>query len=1161
MLTMRILLLLFMFLAVGINVALAQRDLKDIPVPDPELEKATFVLPEGFEVNLFAADPQIAKPIQMNFDPEGRLWIASSEVYPQIEPGQEANDKILILQDKDGDGVSDETKVFAGGLLIPTGIEPGDGGAYVGASTELLHFTDKDGDGEADERRVVLSGFGTEDTHHILHTLRWGQEGLLYMSQSIYIHSHVETPWGVKRLNAGGIWQFRPETLQLDVFARGLVNTWGTDFNQWGVTFATDGAGGEGINYMVPGASYVTAYAAPRILQGLNPGSPKHCSLEIVDSTHFPDDWRGSFIANDFRGHRVCRFVLKESGSGFVSQEQQEVIKSDHVAFRPVDVKVGPDGALYIADWYNPIIQHGEVDFRDERRDHTHGRIWRVSYTGGKKPELPKFRQLTCEELVGQLASPDAWIRRQAKRVIKERGMQGERAEMLSALKHWARTMDNTAPGYHQRRLEALWTYQALDEVEPELLDSLLRSTNADARAAASRVVGHWWSRLDNPQQMLELRVQDEHPRVRLEAVRVLTHSTDPHAIELALTALDGLKSDRDVWLDYALWLTARDLQPIWQPALLGGTVNFGGNVTHLVFALKSAGSSETVPLLAKLLAEDKLPAADLGDALEVVSQFGSPEELEKVLGIALSAPPERAIPLLQTLLRAGKSRGVRPAGSLDSFAALLEADQPEIQSLAARCVGAWKFESLLPALDIMAKSEATLPGVRLAVVEALSDFENNDMAVNTLAALVDSSALPEVARQAIMGLVRARPQQGATAAVAWLSRLETPTEAQPLFAVVLARKDGPGLLSEAIRGQMIPKDVAIVGLRAAQSSGQDLKDFIEALRVAGNVSTEPVKLMPEEMLAFVDAVAKQGDPARGEEIYRRSDLACLKCHAIGPAGGQVGPNMLSLGSTAQLDYIVESLLDPAAKVKEGFHTAVVASSDGQVYSGIKLRETDRDLILRDAEDRELKIPLDSIEEQNVGNSLMPAGLTASLTTQEIYDLAAFLSALGKLPEYTVTPVQRVRLWEVLNATPEAAYQLRRVSYAHAASDDPAFTWSRTYSNVRGYFSLEDLPSGFVKKEFGQNRSAAGMRGVGFARFTFEAAGAGVAILKFNDIAGLQIWHNGLPLEAAPEMNVPVSMGPQRFTFAIDAGQRQTPLDVQISEPEGQTLIQLPTGK
>jgi putative membrane-bound dehydrogenase-like protein len=286
--------------------AFAQRDLKNIPDPDPEEERKTFIVADGFEVNLYAADPLLAKPIQMNFDAQGRLWIASSEVYPQVKPGQKATDKILVLEDKNGDGKADKTTVFADGLLIPTGVIPDDnGGAYVVNSTELLHLQDRDADLKADESRIALSGFGTEDTHHLLHTLRWGPDGCLYMNQSIYIHSHVETPYGVKRLNGGGIWRFRPETLELDVFCEGFVNSWGHHQDRWGQSFATDGAYGEGINYVFPGSVFVAAPGAKRRVEGLNPGSPKHCGLEIVSGRHLPDDWQGSMITNDFRAHRV----------------------------------------------------------------------------------------------------------------------------------------------------------------------------------------------------------------------------------------------------------------------------------------------------------------------------------------------------------------------------------------------------------------------------------------------------------------------------------------------------------------------------------------------------------------------------------------------------------------------------------------------------------------------------------------------------------------------------------------------------------------------------------------------------------------------------------------------------------------------------------------
>ncbi|TXT36559.1 MAG: membrane-bound dehydrogenase domain-containing protein, partial [Planctomycetota bacterium] len=597
---------LLILIGLSTSSVFAQRELKDIPDPDPEIERKSFIVADGFEVNLFAADPLIHKPIQMNFDPQGRLWIAASEVYPQIAPGQKANDKILVLEDTDGDGRSDKTTIFADGLLIPTGVEPGDGGAYIAASTELLHLKDTDGDGKADESRVVLSGFGTEDTHHILHTLRWGPDGMLYMNQSVYIHSHIETPHGVRRLNAGGIWQFRPETMKLEVFARGFVNAWGHAFDDYGVSFATDGAGGEGINYVVPGASYVTAFGAERILSGLNPGSPKLCGLEIVSGRHLPDDWQGNLIANDFRGHRVCRYIVSEDGAGFSSREQVELIKSNHVAFRPIDVKMGPDGAIYIADWYNPIIQHGEVDFRDPRRDHTHGRIWRVTAKNRPLVPRPKLVGATVPELLEHLKAPEQWTRHNAKRVLKELWLHGSPQILQSQISEPIRlameSIKDDEPLSERYRLEGLWLYQSFNAMPVGFLKRVLQSKDANIRAAAIRLIPDWQERMRKWRAKLPPRIQpsypdpldliatviiDDHPRVRLEAVRALASVPDVRSAELAMVDLD---KPVDKWLDYALWIAARDLAPHWLPLVEKGEFNFNGNAKHLAFAIKSAG-------------------------------------------------------------------------------------------------------------------------------------------------------------------------------------------------------------------------------------------------------------------------------------------------------------------------------------------------------------------------------------------------------------------------------------------------------------------------------------------------------------------------------------------------------------------------------------------
>ena len=1147
----------------------AQRDLKVIPPVDPELERATFVLPEGFEVNLFAADPAIAKPIQMNFDPQGRLWLVSSEVYPHIEPGAEATDKVLVLEDADGDGVSDQTHVFADGLLIPTGIAPGDGGCYVGASTELLHFADHDGDLEADEERVVLSGFGTEDTHHIIHTLRWGPEQRLYFSQSIYIHSHVETPWGVRRLNAGGIWQFRPDTLRLEVFAKGLVNTWGTDFDDHGATFATDGAGGEGINYMVPGAYYTTAYAAPRILQGLNPGSPKHCGLEIACSTHLPDDWYGSFLTNDFRGHRVCRFSLREDGAGFVSQEQQEVIKSDHPAFRPVDVKIGPDGAIYIADWYNPIIQHGEVDFRDERRDHTHGRIWRVTYNDKPLVERPQLVDGPTEELLEELTSANGFNRRQAQRLLKEQG-----PDVLHAAKRWARGLDNSLPDYHRRRLEALWLYLAHDVVEPELLQSLLVCRDAGVRAAATRVIGDWHARLPNGLELLEARVADDHPRVRLEAVRALALIPQPQSIEIAARALDSptertyqfeAEGERrpaapddfvfDEWLDYALFLTSRELQPVWEPALLKGEIDFDGSARRMAFVLKSAGSSATVPVLMELLASGQVSDGDEADVLDVVASFGRPQDLQQLLSLAIDTEADDVTHrYLHALVEAFRRRKAQPAGPVEGLLSRVTEAAPAVRATAARLVGMWKWEGGRSWLAEAAASTEGPMETRLAAIDGLSDF-GGQPAMRTLQGLTAGEHPPQVRQQAIMGLLVIAPQDAARRAANYLRAPADPTATAPLFTAFINRPKVAEALAEALEknaaaGEAIPADVAVLGLRTVRASGKRSERLEAALATAGGVSSEPVQMSPEELKELADHVRRSGDPARGELVYRRADLACQKCHSIGDAGGVVGSNLVSLGATAQVDYLLQSLLDPNAKVKEGYHTVVIVDNDGKQWAGIKLRQTDDAVVLRDAEGREFEVPLASIDVEAPGISLMPAGLTEKLTQQELIDLTAFLSALGRLPEYTVSQSRIARRWQVMQAAQEAAHRLRRVSYAQAATDDAAFQWQTAYSTVAGVLPLSELPEVAVK-----NRSAAGTRGVSFVRCEIAVTQPSAVNLLFNAVEGLQVWLDEQPVDVSPETPVELTAGRHRLTISIDRSVREEGVSLELAVPEGSGAI------
>ena len=579
----------------------------------------------GIEVNLFAENPSLAKPIQMNFDPQGRLWVATSSVYPQVKPGQVADDKIIVLEDTTGNGRVDKTTVFADGLFIPTGIEPGNGGAYVAQSTQLLHLADTNGDGRADKKRIVLSGFGTEDTHHTLHTLRWSHDGRLYFNQSIYIRSHVETPHGVVRLKSGGIWHLRPDSLKAGIAYRGWCNPWGHHFDEFGNAFVTDGAGFQGISYAIPGAMYFTYAGARRIMDSISPGNyPKFAGLEILNSPHFPKTFRGAAITCDFRAHRIVRFTLSENGAGFAAKHEGDFIRSSATSFRPIDVKQGPDGALYIADWSNPIIQHGEVDFRDPRRDKVHGRIWRVIFKNRPLAKKQNFKIQKTEQLFNTLLTDNQYDKRQARRILHERGK-----GVLPDLKKWlARHSEIEAA-----QLEALWLHDAVDVVNATLLMLTLEANDARVRAAAMRVLGHWHNRLNTTELHAAAGIRDKHPRVRLEALRVyaeMKNSTVAH--QYAKYALQALDQPIDKFLDYSLWLTVNDLADPFVRGMKNGALNFADNRAHAEFALRSLETEKASALLKQLVRQRKLPRDGRGPLIELIGTAGGAAELAVLL-------------------------------------------------------------------------------------------------------------------------------------------------------------------------------------------------------------------------------------------------------------------------------------------------------------------------------------------------------------------------------------------------------------------------------------------------------------------------------------------------------------------------------------------------
>ena len=595
--------------------------------PQQLIEQTT--VPKGFQIQAFADEtmfPELAKPVQLNFDNKGRLWVACMPTYPQWKPGDAPpDDRLIILEDSDHDGKADACKVFYDKLHCPTGFEFWNGGVLVVDQPRMLFLKDTDGDDKADLVVQLIDGWASDDTHHTCGAFEWSHGGKLHMLEGIATSTTLETPWGPHRSQgAGGAYVMDPRSLKIRQFALpGQYNMWCYVFNGWGQGIVGDGTtANHAWDTPLSGAQFGGRTGLNFVFN--NEGMRPALGCEFLSSRHFPDDVQGQFTyACVINMNGMPRFSVADNGGGYAGARLKnadgspdDLIRSSDKHFRPADPQIGPDGSLWFGDWANALIGHMQYSQRDPNRDHTRGRIYRLVY-----PERPLVTPVTqfgkpASEILEQLREYEWRTRYRARRELHGRPSE----EVLPAVEAWVKGLKKDDPEYDRLLTEALWIQQSHHALNNEVLSGVLACDTADARAAAVRIIADERESLPEAQAMLIAAAKDAHPRVRTEAARGLSFFAN---IEAATALLAMTTFDADYWVDYTIQHALGANEKIWRADFLTGKIAEAGPratgiVTQLMAASKSGAAA--LPFLQTLMSQQPKPEEERNKAMTALA-------------------------------------------------------------------------------------------------------------------------------------------------------------------------------------------------------------------------------------------------------------------------------------------------------------------------------------------------------------------------------------------------------------------------------------------------------------------------------------------------------------------------------------------------------------
>jgi putative membrane-bound dehydrogenase-like protein len=977
---------------------------------EPAESMKHMVVPKGFEVRLFAAEPEITKPIAMAWDHKGRLWIVESTDYPnnKLARGATGHDRIKICEDTDADGKADKFTVFADGLNIPTAIVCAGGGVIIHQAPDTILLKDTDGDDKADERKVLFTGWGTDDTHAGPSNLRYGLDNWIY---GIVGYSAFRGTVAGETLRFGqGLYRFKPDGSKLEFLRSTNNNSWGVGISEEGLVFGSTANGCPSVFMPIPNRYYERVRGwSPSVLRNI---ADSNRFFPITDKVR-QVDWHGGFTAGaghalytartyprpywdrtafvcEPTGHLVATFTLEPRGSDFAAHYGWNLLASDDEWVSPIVAEVGPDGQVWVIDWYNFIVQHNPTPRGFETgkgnayvtplRDRKHGRIYRIVYKDAQPESPPRLDPKDPRGLVAALQSDNQLWRLHAQRLLVERAKQDVAAELVRLVSD--EQVDPT--GLNAGAVHALWTLHGLGALDPKALPGSLALAkgivhpSAAVRRNALLVLPASPTSTDLVGRATELVESD--PQVLLAKLLALADLPDSAAAPdaAALLVLEALTSGRtrgDRWLSDAATTAAAAHDGPFLQALAKRRLNQAAAETIVPIARRVAehmGRGAPVDSIAKLLAG--LAEADprITDAVVAGLARGWPRDRKATLDEA----SERAIAQLFARL------GPEAKGQLANLAA----------RLGSTALDRYTTE-IAATLLATARDETKTETERVGAARQLVELRPGDPDTpRTLLELIAPRTPATLAAGLIDGAGRSESPQVGAALVEMLPAL-TPTVRSAAYRALLGRADWTtALLDGAEAGKLRLTDIALDQQQAlAAHPDRALANRAKRLLDKGGGLPDPDRQKVIDALAPV--ALKGGDPARGQEVFKQQ---CAKCHTHNGEGGKVGPDLTGMAAHPREELLIH-ILDPGRSVEGNFIQYTLATRDGRVLNGLLASETKTAVELLDADGKSQVVLREDIEELAASKkSLMPEGFESQVKPEGVADLLAFLTQRGK---------------------------------------------------------------------------------------------------------------------------------------------------------------------